>query len=180
MKLHRIFRRWGCVLFIIAIPSLWELLLLFAPRDSRRHLRPYLYCVQAVAFAGFGYWLSGPGLRLRRRQKRSFWQKSWPSSLILGIGIIAGSVDALIYQIASPLLAPAAERHLFLCCGCVGALALPALGYWLIDQALRLRRKETGSIWHKSWPASLILGITTIPASVAFLIWSLAELLAKH
>ena len=26
-ELHRIFRRWGWVLFIIAIPSLWELLL---------------------------------------------------------------------------------------------------------------------------------------------------------
>ena len=180
MKLHRIFRRWGWALFIIAIPSLWELLLLFAPRDSRRHLRPYLYCVQAVAFGAFGYWLCEPGLRLRRMQQRPFWQKSRPGSFILGIGIIAGSVDALIYLVASPLLAPATERHLFLYCGCIGALAFPALGYWLIDQALRPGRRETGSIWQKSWPASLILGIATIPVSIMSLIWFLAELLAKH
>jgi hypothetical protein len=180
MKLHRIFRRWGWILFIIAIPSLWELLLLFAPRDARRHLRPYLHCVQAVAFAGFGYWLLEPGLRLRRMQQRSFWHKSWPGPLILGIGIIVGSVDALIYLIGGPLLASASERRLFLCCGCVGALAFPALGYWLIDEALRLRRKETGSIWRKSWPASLILGLATFPVSIMFLIWNLTELLAKH
>jgi hypothetical protein len=89
-------------------------------------------------------------------------------------------VDALIYLIASPLLAPASERRLFLYCGCAGALAFPALGYWLIDQALRVRRKETGSIWQKAWPAFLILGIATIPVSIAVLIFSLAELLAKH
>ena len=180
MKLHRIFRRWGWVSFIIAIPSLWELLLLFAPWDARRHLRPYLHCIQAVAFGGFGYWLLEPGLRLRRMRQRSFWHKSWPSSLILGIGIIVGSVDALVYLIGGPLLAPASERRLFLYCGCVGALAFPAFGYWLIDQALRLRRKETGSIWQKSWPASLILGIATIPVCITFLIWFLAELLARH
>jgi hypothetical protein len=113
-------------------------------------------------------------------QKRPFWQKSWPSSLVLGLAIIVGSVDALIYLIVSPLLAPASERHVFLYCGCVGALAFPALGYWLVEQALRLRRKETGSIWQKSWPASLILGIATIPVSITFLVWLLAELLAKH
>ena len=180
MKLQRIFRRWGWVLFLIAIPSLGELLLMFAPRDSRRHLRPYLHCVQAVAFAGFGYWLLTPGLRLRRMQKRCFWHKSWPSSFVLGIGIIVCSVDALTFLIASPLLAPVAERRLFLYCSCVGAVAFPALGYWLIDKALHLRRKETGSIWQKSWPALLILGIATIPVSIAVLIFSLAELLAKH
>ena len=180
MKVRRVFRRWGWVLFLIAIPSFWELLLLFAPRDSRRHLRPYLNCVQALVFAGCGYWLSEPGRRLRRMQKRPFWQKSWPSSLVLGLAIIVGSVDALIYLIVSPLLAPASERHVFLYCGCVGALAFPALGYWLVEQALRLRRKETGSIWQKSWPASIILGIATIPVSVAFLIWFLAGILAKH
>ena len=103
MNLHRIFRRWGWVFFITAIPSLWELLLLLAPRDSRRHLRPYLYCFQAVASAGFGYWLSGPGLRLRRRQKRCCWQKSWPASLILGIATIPVSVAFLIWFLAELL-----------------------------------------------------------------------------
>jgi hypothetical protein len=180
MKLHRVFRRWGRVLFIIAIPSLWELLLLFTPRDTRRHLRPYLYCVQAAAFAGFGYWFSEPGLRLRRMQRGSFWQKSWPSSLVLGLAIIVWSVDALIYVIGSPLLVPASERQLLGYCGCVGAVAFLALAYWFIDEALRLRRKETGSLWQKAWPASLIFGLATIPASIALLIFCIADLLAKH
>ena len=95
MKLHRIFRRWGGVLFLIPIPPLWELL--YAPRESRHHLRPYFHCGQVVAFAGFGYWFSEPGLRLRRMQKRSFWHKSWPASLILGIATIAVSITFLIW-----------------------------------------------------------------------------------
>ena len=103
MKLHRIFRKWGGLLFIIAIPSLWELLLLFAPRDARRHLRPYLHCIQAVAFGGFGYWLLEPGLRLRRMQQRSFWHKSWPASLILGIATIPVSITFLVWFLAELL-----------------------------------------------------------------------------
>jgi hypothetical protein len=99
MKLHRIFRRWGGILFLIAIPPVWELLLLFAPQDSRRHLRPYLHCVQAAAFAGFGYWFSESGLRLRRMQNGSFWQKSWPSSLVLGLATIPASIAFLIFCI---------------------------------------------------------------------------------
>ena len=80
--------------------------------------------------------------------------KSWGWSIfILGLCIMLVSRLESLRQMR-PFVASA--NLVFLACW----------GYWFVEAALLKRHNEKGTVWHKIWPAYLILGVAILSGLV--------------
>ncbi len=48
-------------------------------------------------------------------------------------------------------------------------------GFWLVEEAIIIKRREKGAIWYKSWPTCLIIGTAILVGAVVLLGYSTAQ-----